>query len=263
MAKWILTREGDDGGDVEALLRERGHQVVRVPCIETQWHAWPWPADPHALTIFTSRRAVECFARSVATIESSRAKNSGAAPHPDPLPQGREGSQSGLGVIAALRPETSRALAELGLEPDIEATGGSRALAHGIVTAWPWLSPRPMCIRYPTSSAGLSAPEQDDAVRDLSALGRVERTVVYDVTAPALLARELAAALIEPSWSIVFASPSAVSHFFTATGASASAPAHAVCFGASTARAWNERRPEAWPAASATSDLRSTLEVIT
>lgn len=235
VTRWILTREGSDADALDVLLRARGQQALRVPCIETRWHGWPWEPDARALTFFTSRRAVEAFARQ---------------------PIVRPGS------IASLRPETSRALAKLGLEPDIEAAGGSKALADAVVAAWPTFTPKPSCIRYPTSGAGIASSEQEEAMRILSQLANVERGIVYDVAPPASLADSLAAALRD-AWSVVFASPSAVSHFLAATPADPHAPSHAICFGASTARAWNAQRPPRWPAAWATTDVRNTiLEVI-
>ncbi|MFT3708827.1 MAG: uroporphyrinogen-III synthase [Archangium sp.] len=235
MTRWLLTREGDDLALERDVLRSRGAEIVAVPCIETEWHAWPWAdSTARALMVFTSRRAVHAWHSS-----------------------GTEAPRQ----LAALRPATTKALEEAGLEATLTAEGGVVALAREIVWRWPLLNPTPAWIRYPTSRAGTTSPEQNEALALLEPLAPIDRAVVYDVTRP----RELCAAIREHTrspWSVIFASPSAVTHFF-ATRIDSPAPRHAVCFGTSTARAWNEARPSHWPTAVATSDLRSTLLEVT
>ncbi|MFZ5443418.1 MAG: uroporphyrinogen-III synthase [Myxococcota bacterium] len=230
---WLITREAEDARAERELLEARGATVREVPCVETAWHAWPWP-EAVGLTLFTSRRAVSAWERS------------GCAP---------------LGEVAAVAPSTSGALEALGVEPVVTATGGAVALAEAVVARWRSLGAPPTPVRYPTSSAGLRAPEQGRVVELLSQLGPVDRRVVYDVQAPAALRPALEEAT-RADWAATFSSPSAVEHFFAAQPL-ASAPRQVLCVGASTARAWNARRPPSWPDAIVAADLRSTLpEVI-
>ncbi len=213
---WLLTRENDE---------PRADAIV-VPCVETRLLEWPFPLSPAAervgvrgceLTLFTSPRAVAAWAAT--------------------KPQ--------LDKVAAVGPATSSALEKCGVTPDLTAEGGVVALAHAIRA---WCS-FPVHFRYPTSNAGLDSPEQAEAIDLLSGIGKVDRQVAYEVTAPAGLRESLEGAT-KGDWAISFASPSAVHHFFAARPVITSAPKEAACLGASTVRAWNNGRPKDWPEAS-------------
>lgn len=230
---WLITREADDARVDREVFDARGVPVIEVPCVETRWRAWPW-SSADGLTLFTSRRAVSAWERA---------------------------GKPGLADVAAVSPSTSRALEELGVTPSLAIEGGVVPLAEAIVARWHALGRPATQVRYPTSGAGLTAPEQQRALELLSALGPVARQVVYEVQPPRGLAQALDAAT-RFDWAITFASPSAVSHFFAAVSAPRP-PRHVVCVGRSTARAWNELRPASWPGAVVSSDLRSTIpEVI-
>lgn len=208
---WLLTREND-------APRE---DAILVPCVETKLLPWPFEGEKveaHQLTLFTSPRAVAAWAAS---------------------------NQPPLQKVAALSPATSAALAAHDITPDVIAEGGVVALAHAI-RAWCTF---PIYFRYPTSNAGLDSPEQAEAVDLLSGIGKVDRRVAYEVTAPAGLRESLERAA-RGQWAIAFASPSAVHHFFAARAQFQGAPKEVACLGASTQRAWNDGRPKDWPEAS-------------
>ncbi len=232
MTRWLLTREDD--AETRAWLSARGVDCATLPCLETQWLDWPWRDDcAGALLFFSSGRAVEAWQRSGVC----RAARS-----------------------AALSPATSEALEAHGVTPTLAATGGVVVLARALEAQWSRLTPPPSCIRYPTSHLGLVSPEQVEALAVLTSLARVERAAVYDVVAPAGLA-ERVTSLTQHAWAAVFSSPSAVQHFFSARAASA--PQHVVCFGQSTARAWDGAKPHDWPRAIVTTDVRKTLLEVT
>ena len=210
---WLLTRETD-------APRE---DAIVVPCVETKLFPWPFSLSPAGvrgcqLTLFTSARAVAAWAAS---------------------------QQPRLEKVAALSPSTSSALEKHGVTPDLTAEGGVVALAHAI-RAW---CDFPIHFHYPTSNAGLDSPEQAEAIDVLSGIGKVDRRVAYEVTAPAGLRESLERAT-KSDWAISFASPSAVHHFFAARAVIPSAPKQVACLGASTQRAWNDGRPKDWPEAS-------------
>ncbi|MDP2273891.1 MAG: uroporphyrinogen-III synthase [Archangium sp.] len=215
---WLLTRETDE---------PRADAIV-VPCVETKVLPWPFSARSAPgervgvrgceLTLFTSAKSVAAWVGS---------------------------NRPPLQKVAALRPATSSELEKHGITPDITAEGGVVALAHAI-RAW---CNFPVHFRYPTSNAGLDSPEQAEAIDLLSGIGKVDRRVAYEVTAPAGLRESLQGAT-KGDWAISFASPSAVHHFFAARAVITSAPKEAACLGASTVRAWNDRRPKDWPEAS-------------
>ena len=212
---WLITREADDARS------ER--DAILVPCVETKILPWPFlplPATPgqgrgEGLTFFTSRRSVTSWTTSRAPLEE----------------------------VASLSPATSQALMREGITPTITAEGGVVALAEAVVR----LS-RATRINYPTSNAGLASPEQAEALRILSKLGEVDRRVAYEVTAPAGLRQSLESAAVG-DWSIAFASPSAVHHYFASGALISCGPRHVDCLGAATERAWNTARPEGWPPA--------------
>lgn len=134
--------------------------------------------------------------------------------------------------IAAVSPATSALLKQV----DLVEPGGAVALAHAVLA---WAS-EPYEIFYPTSDAGTQQPEQEEAITLLETLHTVHRHVVYEVRAPKGLS------LVLPrleGCGFVFYSPSAVKHFAEAGGV----PAAAICFGASTLRAYEAH--EGWPKA--------------
>jgi uroporphyrinogen-III synthase len=211
---WLITREIEDAGACAP-------NEIFVPCLETRLLSWPWSPGSSALTIFTSRRAVAAWS---------------AAGRPE------------LGVVSALVPVTSKALERDRVTPHITSEGGVVGLARAIEQWWREEGKPSLHIRYPTSDAGLSSDEQKEALGILTALGSVDRRVVYVVTAPPQLRQSLERAA-KGDWSISFASPSAIQHFFAARPLIETAPSLVACRGASTERAWNELRPESWPIA--------------
>jgi len=231
---WLVTREADDARADRAALEACGAAVREVPCVETRWLPWPWASATSGLVFFTSRRAVEAWAR---------------------------GGRAPLGDVVSVSPTTSAALRELGVAPSLAVEGGVVALAQQVVARWDERGRPPTEVRYPTSNAGLRAVEQQKALELLAPLGPIDRRVAYEVTAPEGLDRALADATCAP-WSVTFASPSAVSHFLAAH-TPPRAPRQVVCLGRSTARAWNTARPAGWPEAIVSTDLRSTLQEVT
>jgi uroporphyrinogen-III synthase len=201
--------------------------AILVPCLETKLLPWPWSSSSDELTLFTSRRAVAAWS---------------AAGRP------------ALATVAALAPVTSKALEREGTTPTITSESGAVGLARAIERWWNEQGRPPLQLRYPTSDAGLRSQEQHEALQLLTSLGSVDRRVVYLVTAPAQLRQSLERAA-RGDWSISFASPSAIEHFFAARPLIETPPSLVACRGASTERAWNERRPESWPTAVNASDV--------
>ena len=228
--QWLVTRESEDAAADVAALAARGLHAVEVPCLETRYLAWPW-AGPAPLTLFTSRRTVEAWVSA---------------------------GRPALADVAAMSPATSGALVQQGVTPLITARGGAVALAHAILASWDGKGCAPSHLHYPVSNAGLRAPEQEEAVRLLERRTRLERRTVYEVHVPEGLAGRLAEAT-RGEWSAVFASPSAVAHFFSACPPTAP-PRHVLCMGGSTVRAWDAARMPGWPAAIPGEDLSRTLE---
>jgi uroporphyrinogen-III synthase len=217
---WLITREADDA---RSEREARGERSIVVPCVETKILPWPYLPPPaqrgegrgEGLTFFTSRRAVASWLA----------------------------SRAPLGEVASLSPATTDALKQSGITPAITSDGGVVSLAEAVVRV-----SRATRIRYPTSDAGLRSPEQAEALRLLEKLGEVDRRVAYEVAAPAGL-REALQAATRDDWSVSFASPSAVHHFFASNAVISRAPRDVACLGASTERAWNLARPEGWPPA--------------
>ena len=234
---WLITREADDAREEREAWSARGVSTASVPCVETISLPWPWTgaAATNLLTLFTSRRAVSSWL---------------AAGKPK------------LGAVAALAPATSDALAAAGIKPVVTAEGGVIALAQNVLAWWSAQGCPPTQVHYPTSNAGLHAPEQAEALRLLSKLVEVDRRLAYEVRAPeglkASLEREL-----QGDWAVTFASPSAVHHFLSAGAALARAPVEVVCRGGSTLRAWNSARPAGWPEAVSSREFSSHPEVTT
>jgi uroporphyrinogen-III synthase len=220
---WLITREADDAREEREAWSARGVATVSVPCVETLSLPWPWArgAETNLLTLFTSRRAVSSWL---------------AAGKPR------------LGAVAALAPATSQALLAEGVQPDVTAEGGVIALAQSVLAWWKARGCPPTRVHYPTSNAGLHAPEQTEALRLLSKLVEVDRQLAYEVRAPEGLKASLERA-VEDDWAVTFSSPSAVHHFLSAGAALGRAPAEVVCRGGSTLRAWNSARPTGWPEA--------------
>ena len=215
--RWIVTRAAEDCGPIVNALRGAGLTCEAVPCLErtaTAWAPWP-PAAPGLLQV--------CLVTSQATAALL------AGPHRPPAHV----------QLAAVAPQTSQALRDAGLTPAVEATGGVEALAEAVAR---WAQGRKLTVHYPTSDAGLDAPEQQAAVRHLERLGPVTRFAAYATTAPEGLAAALAAR--GPGCGVVFFSPSAVEHF---AAAAPPTPRLVLCHGESTLRAWRERRAPQWP----------------
>lgn len=234
---WLLTRESDDAKE----------NAILVPCVKTTLLPWPWPpsslparqfrhprsAAADGLTLFTSRRAVDSWVAS---------------------------ARPTLNEVAALRPATSSALEQEGVTPLITSPSGVVGLAEAVRAWWISSGKPPLHLRYPTSEAGLRSAEQAEALSVLSEMGEVDRRLAYSVTAPQGLKESLERAA-RGDWSISFASPSAVEHFFASGAVIAGAPLEVICLGASTQRTWNTARPVGWPAAINSRESSHTEEV--
>jgi uroporphyrinogen-III synthase len=220
VATWLITREAEDARDERDTLEARGLQVVCVPCVETSSLPWPWPdAGDEVVTFFTSRRAVTSWL---------------------------EAGRPSLGAVAAVAPATAEALEAAGVKPEVREAGGVVALAQAVLSWWRARGCPRTRVHYPTSNAGLHAPEQSEALRLLSKLVEVDRQLAYEVRAPEGLQQQLEAAA-RGAWAVTFSSPSAVHHFFSAGARIAHPPVEVQCRGGSTRRAWNKARPEGWP----------------
>jgi uroporphyrinogen-III synthase len=222
VATWLITREASDAREERETLEASGLEVVCVPCVETSPLPWPWAKrddDAEVVTFFTSRRAVTSW------LQSARPP---------------------LGEVAAVAPATAEALEAEGVKPAVQAEGGVIALSQALLSWWRARGQPRTRVHYPTSNAGLHAPEQAEALRLLSKLVEVDRQLAYEVRPPAGLQQALEAAT-KGEWAVSFASPSAV-HYFLSSGARfPRPPAQVRCRGGSTRRAWNESRPVDWP----------------
>lgn len=219
MLRWIVTRAAEDCGPIVNALRAAGVPCEAVPCLERSPADWaPWPvATPGTLNV--------CLVTSQATA----ALLAGAHRPPSHV------------QLAAVAPQTSQALRAQGLVPVVEATGGVEALTEALTR---WAQGRALTVHYPTSDAGLEAPEQLAALAQLERLGPVTRFAAYTTTAPMGLTSALQA--LGPGCGVIFFSPSAVEHFVSA---SPPVPSVVLCHGESTLRAWRERRAPQWPEA--------------
>ena len=229
---WLITREFPDARVECARLEAVGIHGQPLPCIETRPLPWPWPDAPATTwTMFTSANAVESWV---------------------------SGPQPSLGTIAATRSAATR-LRKAGVEVELEINGGTVALANALLrhARWSDSAPQPRVVRYPTSKLGMMSQDQNETVRLLRP-ARVDRKAAYDVFEP----ETLRAAPLPDDYALVFFSPSAVSHFLAAKSGE-SAPRHVVCFGFSTFREWNMKRPAPWPVAHLTSDVSATLLEVT
>lgn len=224
---WLITREADDVSADRALHLARGMAPVSVPCVETVSIEWPWARAPlpegKLVTLFTSRRSVEAW---------------------------RVAGKPPLGEAAAIAPVTSELLRAEGVTPVVVAKGGVIALTQAVLAWWQAQGAPRTLVRYPTSNAGIHAPEQVQAMRILSKLVEVDRQLAYEVRAPEGLKASLERAIADGGeWGVSFASPSAVNNFFSAGATFAQPPRQVDCRGGSTRRTWHERRPEGWPEA--------------
>lgn len=220
VATWLITREAEDARDEREALEALGLEVVCVPCVETSSLPWPWSdAGDEVVTFFTSRRAVASWL---------------------------EAGRPSLGAVAAVAPATSEALEAAGVKPEVREAGGVVALAQAVLSWWRARGCPRTRVHYPTSNAGLHAPEQAEALRLLSKLIEVDRQLAYEVRAPEGLQERLEGA-VRGAWAVTFASPSAVNHFFSAGARFAHPPVEVQCRGGSTRRAWNKARPSGWP----------------
>lgn len=220
--RWLVTRAAEDAEAELGALREAGLRALGVPCVAFESLPWPrWRATAgEPLYVLTSRRAARAW-----------------------LAAGEGGA-----LLAATAPQTAALLDDAAAPVLVRALGGALGLAVALRDAWRAAGEPRWALRYPTSDAGEASPEQARALDVLAAVGPVERRVVYRTKAPRGLGRALGAALREP-WSVTFHSPSAVAAFLAHRPAAAPPPAHVVCVGASTARAWQARRARGWPTA--------------
>ncbi len=201
---WAITRADADARRVVEELRSSGVAAFPLPCIERVLRPVPrWRPEGHRVVLLTSTGAVEAV--------------HGALPTTEP------------NDLAAIAPTTSQALRELGFSPTVEGFSGVVQLAQaveerlhrrGIIDAVFW---------YPSSDAGVTSAEQQEAVRRLEVLGPVTRPVVYEMRAPTTLEADVSR--LPPHYGVFFASPSAVSNFFAAHP---TPPARVVCWGEST-----------------------------
>lgn len=145
--------------------------------------------------------------------------------------------------VAAMLPETAAKARGAGLPVDLGAAGGAVALAEAVLAGWEGLG-RPQTALWPTSRAGLDAPEQRRALALLEARMRVERVAVLDLARPAELDRRLAAAPAGARW--VLASPTAARSLLQTH--ELPVPSMILCHGASTLEAARALLPPGWPA---------------
>jgi uroporphyrinogen-III synthase len=234
---WIFTREAADSADACATLAARGLAVRSVPCVEFGDLPWPtWRGEGRRPVMFlTSKRSARRFAEC-------------AWPS----------SATEPGLVAALGPVTTDFLAQRRVRVDLTAHGGVVPLAAQVRTTWESFGRPAWAIRYPTSTLGLDAPEQHEALELLSQVGPVQREAVYETRAPAGLAQALRA-MTHSAWSVTFSSPSAVTAFLRNLSPDALPPGHVVCLGGSTQRAWNQHKPLQWREAVITSNVVDTI----
>lgn len=216
---WFVTRELDDARADCAQLIARGVDARPLPCVATRTLPWPWGESPAETWTIFTSR------RSVASWVA------GGAPR--------------LGKVAALAPATSNLLRAHGVHIDLEGTEGAAALARALANE------PGTALRYPTSNAGLEAAEQHEALSALTHF-EVDRRLAYEVTTPP----ELASTQLPDDFSLAFFSPSAVQRYLSTQHRE---PREVVCFGTSTAAAWDAHRPSTWPLAIITRDLHATL----
>ncbi len=223
---WIVTRAEPEVQRTVALLRNSRLEARPLPCIVRQWQPWPeWPrrSDTEQRLLFLTSTAVA-----------------------DAIPLGVDAK------IVALAPGTVARVRERRLPLELEAYGGSVALARA-VARWARsrdLKPTSLTIRYPTSDVAMVQPEHREAVAILSAHATVEVIQLYRTVAPTLLADALhtiTASVDTSTCGIIFASPSAVEQFAAHGGFGVMRARSVVLIGDSTLRAWRARSAADWP----------------
>lgn len=230
--KWLITRETAAALGECTSLKARGVDALVVPCLTFVPRPWPtWRAQAgEAVLVLTSQRAAQ------AALESGQRWR----------------------LIAATAPATAAFLTSHQLGVDIAAHGGVIGLAEAVAQAWGARGKPQWHFCYPTSDAGLDRDEQLRAIELLATIGPVERAVVYETHPVAGLAGALAP-LLGSAWAACFSSPSAVEAFLDARPPQTQAPAHAVCFGRSTAIRWNALHPAGWSDAVLTHSFVETV----
>lgn len=229
MLPWAITRSDADARRVVQELRGSGLEAFALPCIERVLRAVPpWRPEGHRVVLLTSAGAVEAVHQTLASTEPND--------------------------LAAIAPTTSQALRELGFRPTVEGFAGVVQLAQAVEARLHRRGIIDPVFWYPSSDAGGSSAEQQEAVRRLELLGPVTRPVVYEMRAPATLEADVAT--LPSRYGVFFASPSAVSNFFSARPRT---PARVVCWGEST---WQAARA-VFPAAELADRSRPLTEALT
>lgn len=213
---WIITRPLDEALRDVGALSARGVVALALPVLERV--ALPWRSPRPDLVILSSASVIG------AVVEAARGW--------DPAP-----------AFAAMAPETAARARAAGLQVQVESSGGAVALAEAALGALERLG-SPRTALYPTSRAGLSSPEQEEATRLLRARLEVWRVAVVDLVRPLDLDQRLAEAPERARW--LLASPSAV-HALTQAPRLPPA-ARVLCHGRSTLAAFAGRAPVGWPA---------------
>lgn len=226
---WAITRAVDESRMLVDQLIGEGVRAVSLPCIERTVRALaPWKPEGHRVVLLTSVTAVEAVKPLLAIAM--------------PLD------------VAVLSPTTREAFlvktetraVENASHPTItvESEEGVVALSHRILESLHARGITHAHFWYPTSSAGLEAQEQNEAIALLSRRGPVDRVIAYDVATPGSLIAQLRE--VPPQLGVVFSSPSAVRHFLGATRQLEQAPRVklAACWGESTCRAASPYFPQ-------------------
>jgi uroporphyrinogen-III synthase len=227
---WIVTRAEPEVRRTVELLRSSNVNARALPCIERHWRSpseWFLPAR-------TSRQ----FQWSVLLVTSSA------------IAERVEVADAVF--VAALGPATAAALRARNVRVDLEVHGGVHALAEELlrIAHANDLHPEHVELRYPTSDYAKDQPEHVAATAVMRQAGELTIIEAYRTTAARDLdcaLRGLRAELGRKPCGWVFASPSAVAAFAQGGGFDLAAPRGVVSIGASTLRAWRERKPATWP----------------
>lgn len=212
MLTWAITRAARESNALVEQLKTEGLSALSLPCIERSARPVPaWHPPGHRVIVLTSVAAVESISHELAA--------------------------SAPADLAALSPHTCDALSRFDLKATIESGEGVVGLAQAIVRSLDARGVRAASFWYPTSSAGLDAPEQAEAISTLSGYGPVTRVTAYEVCAPSGLIDQLRTLPREAG--VLFSSPSAVNHFISAHRQLGLTPSVrlAACWGDSTRRA--------------------------
>lgn len=235
---WLLTREEADNQRLLLRCQAMGLSAFSVPCIERRGFNWPdWPIF---LAHSSSHHASLSSQTPCLMMVTSAFVARGIASH-----HHRVAVANRL-YLAALAPESARALQLAALPVDIAAEGGVLALAQAIVrmqTSWPPIGR----IYYPTSDLGMASSEHAQALQHLTQMAPVDVASVYQTRAPEGLSESLQNfySRLPPPYGLFFASPSAV-HFFAQAHQASVSVAAAVCLGRSTYQALTQYRGCAW-----------------